>query len=182
MAANAGPAVARAARQVRLKATKVAASMLEAAAEDIRITAGRAHVVGVPALGVPLAEVARAAVKSKELLADPGLNACTYFNPQTVTWAFGAQAAAIEVDVETCELRILKYAAIHDCGQPINPMVVDGQLHGAIAQGLGGAVMGKIVSDSLRPLRTGNFKEYAMPKAGQLPPFPTAHRPPPCLV
>src|SRR6266480_202592 len=87
IAANAGPAVARAARQVRLKATKVAASMLEAAAEDIRITAGRAHVVGVPALGVPLAEVARAAVKSKELLADPGLNACTYFNPQTVTWA-----------------------------------------------------------------------------------------------
>src|SRR2546422_10922284 len=75
-----------------MKATKVAASMLDAATEDIRITAGRAHVVGVPALGVPLAEVAKMAVKSKELLPDPGLNACTYFNPQTVTWAFGAQA------------------------------------------------------------------------------------------
>ena len=182
IAANAGPAVARAARQVRLKATKVAASMLEAAAEDIRITGGRAHVVGVPALGVPLAEVARVAVKSKELLPDPGLNACTYFNPQTVTWAFGAQAAAIEVDVETCELRILKYAAIHDCGQPINPMVVDGQLHGGIAQGLGGAMMEEIVYDSLGQLRTGSFMDYAMPKAGQLPSFLTAQLAHPSMI
>src|SRR3989454_12729839 len=102
--------------------------MLEAATEDIRITAGRAHVVGVPALGVPLAEVAKMAVKSKELLSDPGLNAWTYFNPQTVTLAFGAQAAAIEVDVGTCGLRILKYAGIHDCGQPINPMLGEREL------------------------------------------------------
>jgi carbon-monoxide dehydrogenase large subunit len=182
IAANAGPAVARAARQVRLKATKVAASMLEAATEDIRITAGRAHVVGVPGLGVPLAEVARVAVKSRELLPDPGLNACTYFNPQTVTWAFGAQAAAIEVDVETCEFHILKYAAIHDCGRPINPMVVDGQLHGAIAQGLGGAMMEEIVYDSLGQLQTGSFMDYAIPKAEQLPPFLTAQVAHPSMI
>src|SRR2546427_13201154 len=134
--------------------------MLEAAAEDIRITAGRAHVVGVPALGVPLAEVARAAVQSKELLPDPGLNACTYFNPQTVTWAFGAQAAAIEVDVENLELRILKYAAIHDCGQAINPMGVDGQLHGAIAQGLGGAMMEENLYDNHGQLGTVTVMDY----------------------
>src|SRR2546422_11401460 len=119
-------------------------------------------------LGVPLAEVARAAVKSKELLPDPGLNACTYFNPQTVTWAFGAQAAAIEVDVETCELRILKYAAIHDCGQPINPMVVDGQLHGAIAQGLGGARMEESVYESHGHMRTATLMDCAMRKAARL--------------
>ena len=175
IAANAGPAVARAARQVRTKATKVAASMLEVAEPDIRISAGRAHVVGVPDLSVRLAEVARTAVKSKELMPDPGLNACTYFNPETVTWAFGAQAAAVEVDVETCEMRILKYAAIHDCGQPINPMVVDGQLHGGIAQGLGGAMMEEVVYDSTGQLLAGSFMDYAMPKAEQMPPFLTAH-------
>ena len=95
VAANAGPAVARAARVVRAKALKVAASMLEAAEEDLRITAGRVHIIGVPARGVPLAEVARLAVTSKQLMPDPGLNACAYFNPENVTWAFGAQAAAV---------------------------------------------------------------------------------------
>src|SRR5258708_38712407 len=100
---------------------------------DIRIAGGRAHGVGVPGHGVRLADVARQAVRSKALLPDPGLNACVYLNPETVTWAFGANAAAVEVDIATCELRILKYAAVHDCGQPINTMVADGQLHGRIA-------------------------------------------------
>ena len=84
--------------------------------------------------------------------------------------------------METCELRILKYAAIHDCGQPINPMVVDGQLHGGIAQGLGGAMMEEIVYDSLGQLRTGSFMDYAMPKAGQLPPFLTAQLAHPSMI
>jgi carbon-monoxide dehydrogenase large subunit len=174
VAANAGPAIARAAREVRAKACKVAASMLEAAPEDIRVTAGRVHVVGVPDLGLRLADVARMAVKSKVLKSDPGLNSCTYFSPETVTWAFGAQAAAVEVDIETCETRILKYVAIHDCGRPINPMVVEGQLHGAIAQGLGGALMEELTYDSTGQLRSGSFMDYAIPRADQLPPFVTA--------
>jgi CO/xanthine dehydrogenase Mo-binding subunit len=171
IAANAGPAVARAAREVRAKAIRLAASLLEAAEADIRITAGRAHVVGVPGHGVALSALA---VKAKTLKPEPGLNACVYFNPETVTWAFGAHAAAVEVDVETCEVRILKYAAVHDCGKAINPAVVDGQLHGGIAQGIGAALMEELVYDDAGQLQTGSFMDYALPKAVDLPPFLTA--------
>ncbi len=179
IAANAGPAVGRAAREVRAKAQKVGASLLEAAPEDVRIVAGKVHVAGMPGRSLKLADVARAAVKSKTLLkqgtpADPGLNACSYFSPESVTWAFGAQAAAVELDTETCDYRILKYAAIHDCGQPINPMIVEGQLHGALAHGLGGAMMEELVYDGAGQLLSGSFMDYAIPKANDLPFFSTA--------
>jgi carbon-monoxide dehydrogenase large subunit len=171
MAANAGPAVARAARAVRGKAIKVASSLLEAAETDIRITAGRVHVVGVPGHGIALSTIAREAVRAKALMPDPGLNACVYFNPETVTWAFGAHAVAVEVDVETCEVRIVKYAAVHDCGRPINPLVVDGQLHGGIAQGIGGALMEELVYDDAGQLQSGSLMDYALPRADDLPSF-----------
>lgn len=174
IAANAGPAVARAAREVRHKAEKVAASLFEAAPEDIRIEAGRVHIVGLAERSYGLGEVARAAVKAKVLNFDPGLNACTYFSPETVTWAFGAQAAVVEVDIETCAISILKYAATHDCGRSINPMVIEGQLHGAIAQGLGGALMEELVYDHAGQLQSGSFMDYAMPRADHLPSFVTA--------
>jgi CO/xanthine dehydrogenase Mo-binding subunit len=168
LAATVGPAVAHAARAVRLKARITAASMLEASEHDIEISGGRVHIVGTDR-SLPLGEVAKAALKLKALRSDPGLNAREYFAPATVTWAFGAQAAIIEVDVETCETKILKYAAVHDCGRPINPMIVEGQLHGAIAQGLGGALMEELLYDSDGQLRNGSFMDYAMPKAHQLP-------------
>lgn len=181
-AANTGPAVARAARLVKAKAIKVAAFMLEAGTADIRITAGRAHVVGVPDMSVRLGDVAKVAVKFKELMPDPGLNACTYFNPESVTWAFGAQAGAVELDIESCEFKVLKYAAIHDCGQSINPMVVEGQLHGALAQGLGGALMEEILYDEGGQLLNGSFMDYAMPKADQLPFFLTEQTQHPSVI
>ncbi|OLC53786.1 MAG: hypothetical protein AUH77_09715, partial [Candidatus Rokubacteria bacterium 13_1_40CM_4_69_39] len=102
--ANAGPAVARTAREVRARAARVAAELLECAPEDVRIEASRAFVAGVPTRGVGLGRLAHAAIKSKALrtLGEPGLNACTYFHPETVTWAFGTHAAVVEVDVEAC--------------------------------------------------------------------------------
>jgi carbon-monoxide dehydrogenase large subunit len=156
--------------------------MLEAAEQDIRITEGRAHVVGVPGHGVQLAALAREAVRSKALMPDPGLNACVYFNPATVTWAFGAHAAAVEVDLETCEVRLLKYAAVHDCGRSINPVVVDGQLHGGIAQGIGGALMEELVYDEAGQLQGASFMDYALPKADQLPPILTAQLAYPSMI
>jgi aerobic carbon-monoxide dehydrogenase large subunit len=182
IAANSGPAIARAAREVRRKIEFVGASMFEAAPEDIRIKDGRIHVVGMPDRSLKLAEVARVAVKAKPLRTDPGLNACTYFSPKTVTWAFGGQAAVIEVDVETCEVTIVKYAAVHDCGRAINPMIVDGQLHGAIAQGLGGAMMEELVYDEAGQLQTGSFMDYTMPKADHFPAFITAHLDHPSII
>src|SRR5207247_7946055 len=138
VAANSGPAVAQTAREVRARAAKVAAELLECAPEDVRIEQSRVHVVGMPERHVSLGRVAHAAVKSKALKAtgEPGLHACTYFYPDTVTWAFGTQAAAVEVDVETCEIRLLAYAIVHDPGRAINPTIVQAQLHGGAAQGI----------------------------------------------
>jgi carbon-monoxide dehydrogenase large subunit len=171
LAANAGPAVARAAREVRRRAALVAASMLECAPEDVVLEGGRLHVAGMPGRALTLGQVAAVAVKSKVLAptGEPGLNSCAYFYPDTVTWAFGAQAAAVEVDLETCQVRVLRYVAVHDSGRPINPVVVEGQLQGGVAQGLGAALMEELVYDGQAQLLTGSWLDYAIPRADDLP-------------
>ena len=175
VAANAGPSVAKTAREVAGKARVVAAELLECAAADVVLAGGRAHVAGVPQRGVALADLAKAAVRSKTLLreARPGLQACGYFAPETVTFAFGAQACAVEVDVETGRVRVLRYLAVHDCGRPINPMVVDGQLHGGLAGGIGTALMEDLLYDRDGQLLTGSLMDYAIPAAADLPDFET---------
>ena len=172
--ANAGPAVARTAREVRRRATRVAAELLECAADDVRIDDGRVHVVGLPDRFVTLGRVAQAAVRSKALreVGEPGLNACTYFYPDTVTWAFGMQAAVVEVDVETFAVRLLKYAVVHDPGRAINPMIVEGQLQGGAAQGIAAGMMEAVVYDGAGQLLTGSFMDYAIPRAADLPSLP----------
>jgi CO/xanthine dehydrogenase Mo-binding subunit len=159
VAAVAGPAVARTAREVAAKARLVAADLLECAPDDLLLGGGRVFVKGVPGRGVPLAEVARAAVRSPRLAAagGPGLDACAFFYPETVTWAFGMQGCVVEVDVESCAVRVVKYVAVHDCGRPINPTVVEGQIHGGIAQGVGAALMEELVHDGAGLLVTGSF-------------------------
>src|SRR5439155_427671 len=101
--ANAGPAVARTAREVRERAARVAAELLECATEDVRVEESRVFVAGMPDRAVSLGRLAHAAIKSKALkaLGEPGLGACTYFHPETVTLAFGAQGAVVEVGVES---------------------------------------------------------------------------------
>ena len=176
VAANSGPAVAQTAREVRARAAKVAAELLECAPEDVRIEQSRVHVVGMPERHVSLGRVAHAAVKSKALKAtgEPGLHACTYFYPDTVTWAFGTQAAAVEVDVETCEIRLLAYAIVHDPGRAINPTIVEAQLQGGAAQGIGAGLMEEVVYDGAGQLLTASLMDYAIPKADQLPPLAVA--------
>ncbi|HSL48660.1 MAG TPA: xanthine dehydrogenase family protein molybdopterin-binding subunit [Candidatus Deferrimicrobiaceae bacterium] len=175
VAANAGPAVARTAREVAGKARVVAAEMLECAAADVVLAGGRAHVAGVPQRAVPLGDLARAAVRSKTLLreARPGLQFCGYFAPETVTFAFGAQACAVEVDVDTGQVRILRYLAVHDAGRAINPLVVDGQLHGGLAGGIGTALTEALLYGDDGQLLTGSLMDYAIPLAADLPTFET---------
>ena len=170
---NTGPAVAGAAREVRAKAARVAAEVLECAVEDVRIEASRAFVAGLPDRAVPLGRLAHVAVKSKALrgLPEPTLNACTYFYPDTVTWAFGVQAAAVEVDVETGATRLLGYAIVHDPGRAINPAIVEGQLHGGSAQGIAAGLLEEIVYDDAGQLLTGSLMDYALPRADVLPPL-----------
>jgi carbon-monoxide dehydrogenase large subunit len=171
VAAVAGPAVSRAARETARKARIVAASIFECAPDDVVLEQGRIMVAGVPGKSLALAAVAKAAVRSRALAdaGGPGLNACAFHYPGTVAWAFGVHALALEVDVEACTLRLLKYVASHDCGRPINPMIVEGQIHGGLAQGLGTALGEELLYDEPGQLLTGTFMDYPMPRAADMP-------------
>jgi len=105
----------------------------------------------------------------------PGLSHCGFFYPGTVTWAFGAQGVVLDVDLDDCSVRLLRHVALHDCGRPINPMVVEGQIHGGMVQGIGSALMEELLHDEEGQLLTGTFMEYALPRADQLPPLEVGH-------
>src|SRR5499433_191361 len=171
VAANSGPAVAQTAREVKQKAQAVAAELLEAAPADIRIERGLAFVAGVPSKSITLARLSLAAIKSKALkpLGEPGLNACTYFYPGTVTWAFGTQAAVVEVDTESCQARLLAYAVVHDPGRAVNTVIVEGQLQGGAVQGLAAGLLEELVYDETGQLLSGSFMDYAIPKCDDVP-------------
>jgi carbon-monoxide dehydrogenase large subunit len=172
--ANSGPAVARTAREVRARAARVAAEALECAPEDVRIENSRVHVAGMPAKALPLGRIAHLAIRSKALrtVGEPGLNACTYYYPETVTWAFGTQAAVVEVDAETFQVRLLALAGVHDPGRAINPVIVQAQLQGGIVQGIGAGLFEELVYDAGGQLVSGSLMDYAIPRADDLPAIP----------
>ncbi len=177
VAAVGGPAVQRSAAQVARKARLVGAELFECAPEDVVLAEGRVHVRGVPGKSVGLGQVARAAVRSRAVAeaGRPGLGACAFFYPDTVTWAFGAQGVVAEVDLEACSIRLLKLAAMHDCGRPINPVIVEGQLHGGIAQGVGSALGEALIYDDAGQLLTGTLMDYPLPRADDMPPLELVH-------
>jgi carbon-monoxide dehydrogenase large subunit len=177
VAAVAGPAVARSAAEVAGKARLVAAELFECAPDDVALDGGRVHVKGVPDRSLPLADVARAAVRSLALAttSGPGLSGCAFFYPGSVTWAFGVQGVVVEVDVEACALALIRHVALHDSGRPINPMIVEGQLHGGLAQGIGAALAEELIHDADGQLLTGTLMEYGLPRADQMPPTEVAH-------
>jgi carbon-monoxide dehydrogenase large subunit len=107
-------------------------------------------------------------------MAEPGLNACTYFYPATVTWAFGTQAAVVDVDVESCRVRLLAYVVVHDPGRAINPAIVEGQLQGGAVQGLAAGLLEELVYDEGGQLLSGSFMDYAIPKCDDVPSIPVA--------
>jgi len=177
VAAVGGPAVQRSAAQVARKARLVGAELFECAPEDVVLADGRVHVRGVPGKSVTLGQVARAAVRSRAVAeaGGPGLSACAFFYPDTVTWAFGMQGIVLEIDLEACAISPLKLAAMHDCGRPINPVIVEGQLHGGIAQGLGSALGESLIFDDAGQLLTGTLMDYPMPRAEDMPPLEVVH-------
>ena len=177
VAAVAGPAVARSTREVVRKTRLVAAEMFECAVADVIVAEDHVWVAGAPDRRIPLGRVARAAVRSKALAnaGGPGLGACVFFYPNSVTWAFGAQAAVVEVDLEACTLAIVRHAVVHDSGRSINPMVVEGQVHGGTAQGLGSAMLEEVVHDGQGQLVTGSLMDYALPRAADFPTLDVVH-------
>jgi carbon-monoxide dehydrogenase large subunit len=177
VAAVGGPAVQRSAAAVAHKARLVGAELFECAPEDVVLADGHVHVRGVPDKRATLGQVARAAVRSRAVAeaGGPGLSACAFFYPDTVTWAFGVQGVVVEVDLEACAITLVRLAAMHDCGRPINPVIVEGQLHGGIAQGLGSALGESLIYDETGQLLTGTLMDYPLPRADEMPPLDVVH-------
>ena len=160
----AGNAVAGAAATVREQLLQLAGELLEIAVEDLVVADGRVFPRGSPDRALDLramAEQARAR--------DVRLAATTYFEPPTVTWSSGAHAAVVAVDAETGEVEILRYAVVHDCGRELNPLIVAGQIHGGVAQGVGGALFEEIVYDGEGQLLNGTLADYLVPTAVDVP-------------
>jgi aerobic carbon-monoxide dehydrogenase large subunit len=166
-----GPAVVGEIGKIKAKMRMIAAHLLEAAEGDIRWEGGRFFVRGAPSRALEFKEVAAAAHQPGRLPAgvEPGLEASGTFALPDMVYPFGAYAAAVEIERETGEVRILKFAAVDDAGRIINPLLAEGQVIGAIAQGVGQALVEEVVYDEAGQLLTGTFSDYAMLHAAQAP-------------
>jgi aerobic carbon-monoxide dehydrogenase large subunit len=174
---TAGNSIADAARAVRAKLVDAAAKLLEAAPDDVEIEDGTAFVRGAPASAVALGKVIQASIPTfaKAGVAPPDFEASAYHHVPTVTYASAVHVAQVEVDPGTGYVRLLKYVVAHDCGKVINPTIVEGQVHGGVAQGVGGALFEEMVYDDEGQLVTGTLMDYLMPSATDLPRIDTVH-------
>jgi carbon-monoxide dehydrogenase large subunit len=194
-----GNAVALAARVVRAKALRIAADALEVSPDDLDIADGVIAVKGAPGTSIDLKTVAvlsnplryafdtsaQAATQfagtfdpEKPPVADddePGLEGQDFYSPTQATFANGMHAAVVETDPVTAEIRILRYCVVHDCGTMVNPMVVEGQVHGGVAQGVGGALYERMVYDESGQLLNASFMDFLMPYATEVPHIETDH-------
>jgi carbon-monoxide dehydrogenase large subunit len=188
-----GNAVALAARKVREKALRVAGESLEVDPRDLELVDGTVRVKGVPTSALPLATVAvlanplRYAFDEESQRAtqfatpadpdrppvadddEPGLEGVDYYSPVRATFASGAHAVVVETDPETAEIRVLRYCVVHDCGTLINPRIVQGQVHGGVAQGVGGALYERLAYDEAGQLVNASYMDFLMPYASEVP-------------
>src|SRR5262245_7649471 len=171
--------VAVAAERVRDRLRALAAQQLEAAAADIVLTDGRAHVRGFPERAIAVAELARlAAFPPRGRLptgVEPGLTATVSLNLPGPTFSGAVHVALVEVDRETGRVAVRRYVVVEDCGRVVNPTIVEGQVHGAVAQGLGEALLESIVYDGDGQILTGTLMDYALPRADDVPAFEIGH-------
>jgi aerobic carbon-monoxide dehydrogenase large subunit len=170
-----GEAMARAAKKVADKAKAIVAHQLEADPADIELQDGKFIVRGSPEKGMALAEVSGAAYVPENLPdgMEPGLDETAFYDPENFVFPFGAHACVVDVDGETGKVEIVRYVAVDDCGPAVNPMLIDGQVHGGITHALGQALFEKVHYDDAGQLVTGSFVDYALPTAAELPSFET---------
>ena len=167
-----------AARAVHAKALVIAAHLLEAEPEWLSIDDGFIHTQDAPAVGVTLGEVAHVAYFEPHRLPPgvaPGLEAMRFYDPMTGTFAAGAQAAVVAVDLETGDVEVQRIVCVEDTGRAINPMIVEGQVQGAIAQGIGGTLLEHFVYDDDGQLQSGTFMDYLAITADRMPPIELGH-------
>jgi aerobic carbon-monoxide dehydrogenase large subunit len=172
--ASGGEAVAQAVEKVVEKAKAIVAAELEAAAEDIEVADGQFRVKGSPDKGMALADVAGVAyLGAVPDGMEPGLEETTFYHPDNYVFPFGAHACVVDVDRDTGRTKVVRYVAVDDCGNPINPMLIDGQIHGGVVHGLGQALYERIAYDGEGQLVSGTFVDYALPTAAEIPSFET---------
>jgi carbon-monoxide dehydrogenase large subunit len=171
--AVAGTALFKAAEKIRDKARRIAAHELEVAEEDLEWTNGRFQVAGAPDRAKTIPEIAFSAWTAHNLPegTEPTLEATAVWDPPNFTFPSGAHICAVEVDQETGKVDIIKYVGVDDCGRVVNPLIVEGQVQGGIAQGIAEAVYEQALYDDNGTLLTGNMSTYRVPSAAELPSF-----------
>jgi carbon-monoxide dehydrogenase large subunit len=158
--------------KVQEKARRIAARMLEAAFEDVVFESGSYQVKGAPAKALGLAAIAATAYgEGLPAGLEHGLEADNFFRPPQLVYPFGAHVAVVEVDRDTGAVRLRDYVSVDDCGVRISPMLVAGQVHGGLAQGIAQALWEDLVYDAEGQLATGSLMDYAIPRADDLPTF-----------
>jgi carbon-monoxide dehydrogenase large subunit len=174
-----GGALLLAARRVREKIGRIAGHMLEAAPEDLAIESGTIGVRGAPGRTLTVADVARLAYRPASGTLPPGLDpaleATQYYDPPPATFANGTHLAVVEVDPETGQVEVLRHVIVEDCGTMVNPMIVEGQTHGAVAQGIGNALYEHFAYDETGQPLTTTFMDYLIPGTMEVPPMEVIH-------
>jgi aerobic carbon-monoxide dehydrogenase large subunit len=169
-----GESLARCATKIADKAKAIVAHHLEASPEDIELIGDKFAVRGSPDKGMTMAEVAGAAYLNQVPDGmEPGLEATTFWEPENFVFPFGAHAAIVDLDPETGKVKLLRYVAVDDCGNAINPMLIDGQVHGGVVHAIGQALYERVHYDEQGQLVTGTFVDYALPTAAELPAIET---------
>ena len=179
-----GAATAMVSRKIREKATKLAAHLLEVSEDDVEFEKGRFFVKGAPDRVKTIQDVAFAAYTNFPEGMEPGLEGVTYYDPPNMTFPFGTYAVAVDIDPDTGEWKVRKMVAVDDCGVRINPMIVEGQIHGGLTEGYGIAAMELITFDEDGNCIGSNFTDYLLPTAWETPRFdlgetvtPSPHHP-----
>jgi aerobic carbon-monoxide dehydrogenase large subunit len=174
----AGNAINEAAQVVRKKILKIASEHFKAPEEELELADGMVKVLDIPRMSISLGELAGKANPSRGAVkpgTEPGLEATSYFGPERGATASGIHAMIVEVDPDTMQIHIQKYLVVHDCGRVINPLILDGQIHGGVAQGIGNAFYERLAYDENGQLLNGTFMDYHLPTSLDVPRIETGH-------
>jgi carbon-monoxide dehydrogenase large subunit len=169
----AGAATAMASRKIREKAKKIAAHLLEVSEEDLEWEPGRFYVKGAPSKAKTIQEIAFAAYTNLPPGMEAGLEAVHYYDPPNLTFPFGTYICVVDIDKGTGEVKVRRFVAVDDCGNIINPMIVEGQIHGGLTEGLAIAFMQEISYDEVGNVQGGTFMDYLVPTAVETPTWET---------
>ena len=177
---TAGAAAAKAARKVRDKARKIAAHLLEVSEDDLEWEPGTFSVKGAPERSTTIQDIALAAYTNHPQGLEAGLEAVHYYDPPNLTFPFGSYICVVDIDRGTGQVHIRRFVAVDDCGNIINPMIVEGQVHGGLTQGLAPAMYESLIYDEDGNILNGSFMDYLVPTAIETPHWETSHTVTPC--